>query len=183
MRCHWVFAGLLLLAGCGRKTEVPQASRAPEKGCQWIDFRNDKQGYSVLVQDCDGGRSGTEQARKDIEMFTKGSDVPIEVAIRERIFGTMTDREREGCAVRPQTRIMFPGLVQSFEIVPRGPYASEVLKRREEGEELDPCGKYGPGRKAAFFEYQPSESLKKYVFVRLGQDPPLFDEMSIRIAP
>ena len=179
MRCYLLLTGLVLLTGCHKGPETLQASRAAEKGCAWGDYRDEKQGFSVLVQQCDAGRSGVEEAKKSIKVYPKAVNVGIEQAIRERFFPAFNDLDRAGCAVMPQTRVMFPDPIQTLEIVPYGVYSSDAARKREEPGFVA-CGDHGQG---GYFEYHPHETLTKYAFVRAGQQPLLFDERSLRFQP
>ena len=47
-----------------------------------------------------------------------------------------------------------------------------------------PCGSFGDAPDGIqYFEVQPSSAAKKVLFVRIGQDEPLFDERTLRLVP
>ncbi len=47
-----------------------------------------------------------------------------------------------------------------------------------------PCGDWGDSPDGIqYFEAQPSSGARKVLFVRVGQDQPLFDERTLRLLP
>jgi len=180
-RVACIAAAALMAAGCGLRRAEPRPSRLPAKGCTWQDYTDDKRGLSVLVQKCPDGKSGVDEVQKKIEAFEKPGTQPLDQAIRERFFGALSDQERDGCTAQKSERLLLPDPILTMEITPRGGYLLEVKKKRETEPDFVACGDHGQGPTLSYFEYHPNETLTKYLFVRLGKDRPLFDEMSIRM--
>jgi len=179
---HLVLLAAVAASGCGIRTSSdPRPSRMPANGCAWEDYTDAKRGFSVLVQKCTDGKSGIDQVEKMIEVFDKPAQQPLDQAIRERFFNSLSDEEHAGCTAQKSERLLLPDPIVTMEITPRGGYLLEVKKKREADPEFRACGDHGQGKTLAYFEYHPNETLTKYLFVRLGKDRPLFDEMSIRL--
>ena len=66
-----------------------------------------------------------------------------------------------------------------------GAYAAELKKKQDPNEVGDPpCGDWGSANDGIqYWEAQPGGGARKVLFVRVGQDVPLFDERTLRLLP
>ncbi|HYL05698.1 MAG TPA: hypothetical protein VE075_06640, partial [Thermoanaerobaculia bacterium] len=63
-------------------------------------------------------------------------------------------------------------------------YAKELAAKHEDGVPDPACGDWGDSPDGIqYFEAQPASGARKVLFVRLGQDEPLFDEATLRLLP
>jgi len=173
-------------------------SRAPQKGCAWEKLSDQALGLEAWVQRCDFG------SRK-IDLLVKGSSVdqrwsdggapePVidvidllpnettEAGLR-RIFDARTDKKvAKRCVLVPyHEETKAPAGVKRFTFVPDAKYAKE-LKKKETPYDVPElaCGDFGDsGDGIQYFETQ--TGARKVLFVRVGQDEPLFDERTLRL--
>jgi len=75
--------------------------------------------------------------------------------------------------------------IERFSFVPNRGYKKELQKRANRDEVPDPpCGEWGDAPDGIqYFEAQPRSGARKVLFVRVGQDEPLFDEKTLRLLP
>lgn len=177
-------------------------SRPAEKGCKWRPFESQPLGVQMLVQDCvDANQhyifstsgSWIEQHRPSddvtfggprvVRVFTKKANQSLEGAINAAIISRMKSPQKESCKVRP---IVTPKPTPQrilMEIAPTGAYEKKIMKELQEGPRDFGCGPFGKGQGISYFEYHPAENRRKFLYVVLGMDAPLFDENSIRLLP
>jgi hypothetical protein len=64
-------------------------------------------------------------------------------------------------------------------------YAAELKKKADPDEVGDPpCGDWGTAPDGIqYWEAQPAAGARKVLFVRVGQDTPLYDERTLRLLP
>jgi len=194
-------AALLLVpssrAGAG---DAPPA-RAPVTGCAWEKKTDAKLGLEAWVQRCDFG------FRKIDFLFTAGGlaqrfsdggepDVVVEVLALEpgesvaaglkRIFAAHAPPEVAArCVLEPYRAGKPPAGVERFTFVPDAAYAKELARTQSPDEVPEPpCGHHGASADGvAYFEAQPASGAAKVLYVRVGQDEPLFDAASLRLLP
>ena len=177
-----------------------QPSRAAEKGCVWEKLSNPTLGLEAWVQRCDFG------SRK-IDFLVKGSSVDqrwsdggapepvidvidlqqgetVEAGLR-RIFDARTDKKiAKRCVLVPYKEDTKPPTgVKRFTFVPDAAYAKELKKKQTPDDVPDlSCGDFGDSADGIqYFETQ--SGARRVLFVRVGQDVPLFDEQSLRLLP
>lgn len=70
-----------------------------------------------------------------------------------------------------------------YTFVPDAKYAKEVAAKAKPDEIGDPpCGEFGDGPEGVqYFEVQ--EGARRFLFVRVGQEEPLFDEKTLKVLP
>jgi hypothetical protein len=75
--------------------------------------------------------------------------------------------------------------VKRFTFVPNAAYQKELDAKADPDEVPDsPCGEWGTAPDGIqYFETQPASGARKVLFVRVGQDEPLFDEKTLRLLP
>ncbi len=133
-----------------------------------------------------------------IRVFTKRPEQTIEEAIKEQVVAhiTVSEWKQESRNLRDQKiarkvchavysemhRTSSPDKIR-LEIYPqKGPYLSSIKKDLEKFPRDFGCGEYGAGQGMRYFEYQPSKSKTRFIFVEFGWDTDaLFDEDSIEI--
>jgi hypothetical protein len=67
--------------------------------------------------------------------------------------------------------------------VPNKAYGKQLAAQADPNEVPDPpCGDWGDAPDGIqYFEAQPASGVAKVLFVRVGQDTPLFDEATLRL--
>lgn len=176
-------------------------SRPPVKGCAWEKLSDVKLGLEAWVQRCDFG------FRKIDFLFTTNSlavrfsdgggpdplvdvldllpDETPEAGVR-RLFAARTEKGLVGrCVMAPYRDTKAPPGVKRFTFVPSAAYQKELNAKADPNEVGDPpCGEWGTAPDGIqYFEAQPASGARKVLFVRVGQDEPLFDEKTLRLLP
>ena len=174
-------------------------SRPAEKGCRWEKRSDAKLGLEAWVQRCDFGFRKIDLLVKGdslaqrwsdggepepvVDVFALGSGETPEAAIR-RVFGAKTEKKlATRCVLAPYRRVKARPGVKLFTFVPDAKYAKEVARKAKPDEIGDPpCGEWGDGPEGVqYFEVQ--EGAPRFLFVRVGQEEPLFDEKTLRVLP
>ena len=174
-------------------------SRKAGKGCAWEKLSDARLGLEAWVSKCDFGF-------RRIDFLVKGDSIAIrfsdggepdpvvdvfalepgeapEAGIR-RVFAARTDEGLASrCVLAPYRRAKAPAGVRRFTFVPDAKYAKEVAAKAKPDEIGDPpCGEWGDGPEGVqYFEAQ--EGAPRFLFVRVGQEEPLFDEKTLRLLP
>jgi hypothetical protein len=196
-----LLAGAFPLAAAAPK-DAP--SRPADKSCKWeklsdanvgleawvercvygdrkIDFLF--QGRSLAIRESDG--KGKPDPLVDVLDLLPGET--IEAGLK-RIFASKTDPKiAKRCVLAPYKGVneVVPAGVKRFTFVPDARYQKEIDKKRDPNEVGDPmCGDWGDAPDGIqYFETQPNSGAARVLFVRVGQDVPLFDENTLRILP
>jgi hypothetical protein len=175
-------------------------SRAPEKGCAWRKLADAKLGLEVWVQRCqldkriidfrlDHGSlfihwsdGGDDYATLDV--LPMGAGETAEAAIR-RVFRQHTPKSlAERCVLSRYTEGSNPPDAERYTFVPAKAYQKELDRQKSDGVPDPPCGDWGEAPDGIqYFEVQPTSGARNVLFVRVGQDAPLFDEMTLRLLP
>jgi hypothetical protein len=195
----WLAVLLGTLPAAGAPKGGP--SRAPVKGCAWEKLSDAKLGLEAWVQRCNFG------FRKIDFLFTAGSlavrtsdgggpdplvdvldllpDETPESGVK-RLFAARTEKGLVNrCVMAAYRDTKAPPGVKRFTFVPSVAYQKELNARADPNEVGDPpCGKWGTAPDGIqYFEAQPASGARKVLFVRVGQDEPLFDEKTLRLLP
>ena len=189
---------VLLLAGIIASTVIAddRPSRPPAKGCVWEKLSNAALGLDVWAQRCDFGFRRIDLFIKDSSLFIRYSDggapdplidvLPLlpnetpEAAIK-RIFAAHTDKRlAKRCLLAPYRGDSRPG-VKRYTFIPDRAYQKQLDAKADPNEVGDPpCGDWGDAPDGIqYFEVHPG--ARKVLFVRVGQDEPLFDEKTLRL--
>jgi hypothetical protein len=176
-------------------------SRKAVKGCAWRKISDPALGLEAWVQRCDlGFRKIDFQVAKTALLIRwsdgGGTTEPVievldllpgetpEAGIR-RIFTLHTDKKVAArCVLRRYTEGTTPAGAQRFTFVPDAAYQKELdaKAKAEDGVPDPPCGEWGAAPDGIqYFEAQPASGARKVLFVRVGQDEPLFDEATLRL--
>jgi hypothetical protein len=174
-------------------------SRPAVKGCVWEKISDATLGLGAWVERCDFGFRKIDfivQGRSlAIRYSDGGAPDPLvdvfdllpgesaEAGVR-RIFTARTGRDLARRCVPKRSEGMAPRKgTQRFTFVPGDAYRKE-LDRRPHSDEVGepPCGLWGDAPDGVqYFEVQPSSGAHKILFVRVGQETPLFDEQTLRL--
>jgi hypothetical protein len=89
------------------------------------------------------------------------------------------------CVSEPIEAPKPPTGVRRLTFVPDGAYQKELDAKGDPGEVPEPpCGEWGTDPDGIqYFETQPASGARRFLFVRVGQDQPLFDEETLRLLP
>lgn len=176
-------------------------SRRAEKGCTWFEIRDRTLGLAAWTQQCvfgsrrvdftvqgsslairfsDGG--GPEPV---IDVFDLLPDEKPETGVR-RLFDAKTSKSvASRCVLAPDRSTKARTGVSRFTFVPDAAYEMELKSKQNPNEVPEPpCGAWGASADGIqYFEAQPASGALKVLFVRVGQDTPLFDERTLRLLP
>ena len=189
-----------LIAQAG--TALPgKPSRVAEKGCTWEKFSDATLGLDAWVQRCNFGSrkidfvtqknslaqhwsdsSGAPDPMVDVYELKPG-ETP-EQGIR-RLFDARTDGKLAAqCVLKPyHDTNKTPAGVKRYTFEPNAALAKAIKARADPNDVPDPpCGDWGFAPDGdQYWEAQPASGVAKVLFVRVGQDTPLFDEATLRL--
>lgn len=184
--------------------EPGRPSRPPVKGCVWEKASDAGIGLEAWVQRCDFG------FRKIDFLFDKGSlairysdgsgkpDPLVEILDLaagetwekgiQRLFAERTPKAVAArCALVPfhGGNGKAPAGVKRFTFMPDSAYQKELAAKASPNEVPEPpCGDWGAAPDGIqYFEAHPGGAVRKVLFVRVGQDEPLFDEKTLTLLP
>lgn len=182
---HLLFLALFAAATAGGP------SRPADKDCKWEKFSNASVGLEAWVERCDYGfrkidfvpngrslamrYSDGGKPENVVDVFDRLPNETGEAAVT-RIFAVHAKKEFVAkCVARPYVDPAGRKDVKRYTFVLRHPKA---IKETPDGDIPDPpCGDWGDSPDGIqYFEVHP----KKVLFVRVGQDIPLFDEQTLR---
>jgi hypothetical protein len=188
---------LAILSAAISASAADRPSRPPVKGCAWEKISNAAIGLDAWVQRCDLGFRKIDLFIKGSSLFIHYSDggapeplidvLPIlrnetaQAAIK-RIFAAHTDAKlAKRCVLAPYRGDSRPGAAR-YTFVPNAAYQKELDAKADPNQVGDPpCGDWGAAPDGIqYFETQPG--ARSVLFVRVGQDEPLFDEKTLRLA-
>lgn len=182
----------------------PPASKPSRKalnGCKWEKLSDAAAGLEAWVQRCDLGFRKIDfqfEANALVIRYSDGGrpDPVIEVldlkdgetaeAGIQRLFAERTSRFLVSrCRLVPWKDGKPPAGSKWFTFEPEGAYAAELKKRQDPNEVAPPpCGDWGSAADGLqYWEAQPASGARKVLFVRVGQEKPLYDERTLRLLP
>ncbi|MDO8988857.1 MAG: hypothetical protein Q7U91_04420 [Sideroxyarcus sp.] len=188
---------LVLLSGGNALARTEEPARAPLRECKWEKVENEAVGLAAWVQECDFGFRKLEFVFRESSLAVQYSDskkpnpvvdvidlLPyetLETGLR-RIFFSRTDRVIARRCVLKESPGAKPG-AKRYVFQPNAEYRKELRATAAPGEIGEPpCGEWGEGPDGVqYFEAWPQGAVRKVLFVRLGQDVPLFDEQSLHL--
>jgi hypothetical protein len=191
---------------------LPGPSRPPNRGCAWSWLNAPGLGLDVLVQKCAFKARNVAFAAKDgivyqtfeelappkkgdktprfsqeprIQVFAKGADENILVAIKRVAAAKQSRRERKHCDPVTRTFDFLNAYKRAYVLTPDDYLASKLADKAGDGVPPPACGAYGDQPDGlAYFEYHPDESTTRFAYVDFGQDEhPMFDESSLVFTP
>jgi hypothetical protein len=176
-------------------------SRPAEKGCIWQTLSDASLGLEAWVQRCDFGSRKIDFIVKGKSLAIRYSDgggpdplidvldlLPGETAEAglKRLFAARTEKKvAQRCVLAPFRGTTARAGVKRYTFVPNAVYQKEIDAKANPNEIGDPpCGDFGDQPDGIqYFEVQPAAGARKVLFVRIGQDEPLFDEKTLRLLP
>jgi hypothetical protein len=195
-------AALVFAASAAAADKPLQPSRPAFEKCAWEPFSDPALGLETLVMRCDYGDRKIDFVRAGDALairYSDGGGKPdplIEVIAREpneapkdailRTFKAHTDAKLAArCTLAPYQGDRPPAGVTRFTFVPDAAYAKELAKTARDDEVGDPpCGDWGDAPDGIqYFEVPANADARAVLFVRIGQDEPLFDEKRLRVLP
>lgn len=196
-----LLAATLLLARSAPGGEQPP-SRKPVEHCAWEKLADAKLGLAAWVQRCDFGFRRIDFVAQGVALairYSDGGGKPdpvVDVLALEpgetpeagvkRIFSARTDAAlAKRCVIAPWKQGRTPAGRARYTFVPDAAYRKELHKTASPDEVGEPpCGPYGESPDGIqYFETQPNSGVGKVLFVRVGQDEPLFDEQTLELLP
>ena len=197
------FVALLVPAAAALAAPPPLVpSRPAFEKCAWKPFADPALGLETLVMNCDYGDRKIDFVRAGDALavrFSDGGGKPdplVEVIARNdgeapkdaivRTFKAHTDAKLAArCVLEPYKGDRPPAGVTRFTFVPDPAFAKELKKTQRDDEVGDPpCGDWGDAPDGIqYFEVPANADARAVLFVRVGQDEPLFDEKRLRVLP
>ncbi|WP_214471859.1 hypothetical protein [Mesorhizobium sp. dw_380] len=191
---------LLVSATLSAVADEPAPLRPPIDKCVWERLADKTIGLAAWVQRCDFGfrqihfefagnalaikYSDGGRADPLVEVFDIKTGETAEAAL-QRLYLEKTDKAVSArCGVAPYTEGTVPAGVKRYTFSPDTAYAKE-LKALANSDEVPepPCGDWGEGPDGIQYFEVPAGEGRKLLFVRIGQDEPLFDEQTLRVLP
>jgi hypothetical protein len=196
----FLFSSLFFLAAA-LAAAATKPSRKPLKGCKWEKLSDPAAGLEVFVQRCDYGFRKidflieknallirySDGGKPDpvVEVFDLKDGETPETGI-PRLFAERTNKFLVArCRLAPYRDGKPPAGSKWFTFEPEPGYAAELRKKADPNEVGDPpCGDWGTAPDGIqYWEAQPASGVRKVLFVRVGQDTPLYDERTLRLLP
>jgi hypothetical protein len=198
---HAVLLAALLFAPPAKK-DAPKKdgpSRPASKDCRWEKVSDATLGLQAWVSRCDYHFRKIEflpKGRSLVMRFSDGGEPEPVVDVYDlaqgetpeagmkRVYAEKTDKAvASRCVLAPAHEGKPRRGVKRWTFVPDKAYAAELKKTQRDDEIQDPpCGDLGTAPDGIqYFETQ--EGAHGFLFVRVGQDIPLFDEETLRILP
>jgi hypothetical protein len=176
-------------------------SRPPVDKCAWERLADKGVGLSAWVQRCDFGfrqihfefvngalaviYSDGGDPEPLVEVFDIQPGEAADTALN-RIFAERTDKTIAAqCKLAPYAgQQTLPTGVARYTFVPDAAYQKTLDAKADPNEVGEPpCGDWGDAPDGVqYFEVAPNDA-RKLLFVRIGQDEPLFDEQTLEILP
>lgn len=204
MRVRGKITALLLLAAFSSAWAqgADRPSREPVKGCAWEKVSDDDVGLEAWVQRCDFGfrkidfvfekrslaiRYSDGGAKPDplVDVLDLKTGESLEAGMR-RIFTEHTEKSvASRCVLAPYSAERPPAGVKRYTFVPNGAYQKELDAKANPNEVPEPpCGDWGTAPDGIqYFEVHSAATVRRVLFVRVGQDEPLFDEKTLKLVP
>jgi len=203
---HRILLSAIALGTCSSPafaapTDAP--SRKAVDGCAWEKRSDVALGLASWVQRCDFGFRKIEflvvgtslavrysdggAAEPVIDVFDLNADETPEAGL-ERIFAARTDKPIAArCVLAPHhfKGSKVPDGVKRYAFVADAAYRKELAKTQDPNEVGEPaCGHFGAvSDSVQYFETQPGSGVRKVLYVRVGQDEPLFDDATLKLLP
>ena len=190
----------LLTAATPAAKDAP--SRAADKGCAWEKIDDQSLGLAAWAERCDYGfrkinlyvkqntlmqhysDGGEDEAL--IEVFDLRDAETPETGVK-RVFAEHTPDKNlvARCLLKPYDDDPVPAGRKRYTFKPNAALQKELDKQTDPGDIPEPpCGDWGYAPDGIqYFETQPASNTRRILFVRVGQDEPLFDENTLRLLP
>ena len=193
----------LLLMSTSAFADKGAPSRPPVKGCQWMKLADESVGLAAWVQQCDFGFRKIDFVFQDKTLAIRYSDgggkpdpvidvvdllsgETVEAGLK-RFFAAHTEPNlAKRCVLTVYRGAKRPTDAKLYSFVTDAAYRKELQAKANPDEIAEPpCGDWGDGPDGVeYFEAWPKGAVRKVLYVREGQDEPLFDAMTMQlIAP
>ena len=193
---------LCALFGAAPAATKDAPSRAADKGCKWEKIDDKALGLALWVERCDYGfRKINLYAKQNtlmqhysdggedetlIEVFDLKEGETPEAGVK-RVFAEHTpDKDLVArCLLKPYDDDPVPPGRKRYTFKPNAALQKELDKQTDPGDIPEPpCGDWGYAPDGIqYFETQPASGARRILFVRVGQDEPLYDENTLRLLP
>jgi hypothetical protein len=190
-----LFASLTVSATA--HADEPAPSRPPIHKCVWEKLTDKTIGLVAWAQRCDFGFRqihfefvGNALAIKYsdggapdplVEVLEIQSGETAEAAML-RLFLEKTDKAVSArCVLTPYTEGTVPAGVKRYTFSPDAAYAKELQAGATDEVPEPPCGDRGEMPDGIQYFEVPAGEGRRVLFVRVGQDEPLFDERTLRV--
>jgi hypothetical protein len=177
-------------------------SRKADKGCKWEKLSAASVGLEVWAQRCDYGfrkidflldKNALLMRYSDggapepvVEVFDLKDGETPEAGVK-RVWAEKTPKFFHDRCVEASYRDggKPPTGVKWLTFEPDAAYAKELKKKADPNEVGDPpCGDWGTAPDGIqYWETHPAGPVRRILFVRVGQDIPLYDERTLRLLP
>lgn len=174
-------------------------SRPPIDKCAWEKLADKTVGLAAWVQRCDFGFRqihfefvGNALAIKYsdggapdplVELFDIKSGETAEAAVLRLLLEKTDKAVSARCVLAPYTEGSVPTGVKRYTFSPDAAYAKELKALANDEVPEPPCGDWGEMPDGIQYFEVPAGEAHKLLFVRVGQDEPLFDEQTLRVLP
>lgn len=181
------------------RADEPAPSRPPIDKCVWEKLADKTVGLAAWVQRCDFGFrqihfefAGNALAIKYsdggaadplVEVFAIKSGETAEAAVLRLLLEKTDKAVSARCVVAPYTEGTVPAGVKRYTFSPDAAYAKELKALANDEVPEPPCGDWGEMPDGIQYFEVPAGEGSKALFVRVGQDEPLFDEQTLRVLP
>ncbi|MER9356210.1 hypothetical protein [Mesorhizobium sp. LSJC269B00] len=179
--------------------DEPVPSRPPIDKCVWEKLADKTVGLAAWAQRCDFGfrqihfefvgnalaikYSDGEGADPLVEVFDIKSGETAEAAVL-RLSLEKTDKAVSArCVLAPYTEGTVLAGVKRYTFSPDAAYAKELKALANDEVPEPPCGDWGEMPDGIQYFEVPAGEGQRVLFVRAGQDEPLFDEQTLRVVP
>jgi hypothetical protein len=196
-----VLIGACAVLPSTRATAIEPSRPASDK-CTWETLADANVGLDARVQRCDYGFRKIDFVFDHgalAQRFDGGAPEPVvdvldleagetpEAGLR-RLFAERSGKaDAARCVLKPyKYEKPSPNGASRYAFMPDAKYARQLAAQQSPDEVPEPpCGEFGDAPDGIqYFEVQPaSASARRVLFVRIGQDEPLFDEQTLRILP
>jgi len=107
----------------------------------------------------------------------------VEASVKRHFSGHTEKTLAARCVVSPYRGAPPRSGAKRYTFVPNAAYARELKAKADPNEVGDPpCGDWGIASDGIqYYEVHPASKVRKVLFVRVGQDVPLFDEKTLRL--
>jgi len=200
MRTLELLAAIALIASPALAVTPRQSpSHPPFRNCAWEELADANVGLAAWVLRCDYGFRKidftfvgralairySDGGAPDplVEVFDKLPGESPEASVRRHFKEHTENALASRCVMVPYRGARPPAGVKRYTFVPNATYSKELKAKEDPNEVGDPpCGDWGAAPDGIqYYEVHPATKVRKALFVRIGQDEPLFDEKTLRL--
>lgn len=190
---------LSLFAMTAEAARNDRPSRAPFKGCAWEHLADAASGLDAWAQRCDYGYRKIDFLFVANSLAVRYSDggapEPVidvidvragespQAAIKRHFTAHTEPALSARCRLASYRGVKPPSGVQRYTFVHDAGYRKKLRAQADPNEVGDPpCGDWGEAPDGIqYFEVRRANPVRRVLFVRVGQDEPLFDEKTLRV--